>query len=129
MTYSSIITTYSDLPKNYFWKKENGTLFPTVDLNKGIYTVGAPLDLSLFSSVFVLNQGNKEVGYYFQSPYKEKVSKFFYLTWFRSNEGKAESYRASLKTENLLILNFENHGLLAISPQWNFRLSQIFENQ
>lgn len=99
-------------------------------IEAGPMKLGAKIPVACMTEIHWLMRGDKQVGFSFSSHFPI-VNGGGYLLTQSAKAGAAPSNRVEtlVKTEDLIIFHYPNHGTLVISPMIEDQVQSIFEYQ
>lgn len=120
------------LEQGIFYPFHDGYLLPTKNLD---VTNAVIVDEQLFSNtaltIWAVHCVNvKEcVGYFFKSPFSIRCEGGYLIAFIQQNAGNCTKGNRVFKNDYLILFNYPNYGVLAVSPKIAPWLEQVFEEQ
>jgi hypothetical protein len=118
-----------DASAGTFYSIDQGYALFVEDQRPGELTRGPAIPLKCMFQGFELLNGQKKVGYYFESPFKSK-NHGGYIVAHLHNKGPAEHVEILLKIKDLMVVyHYPNRGTMIVSPKIGEEVQIIFEEQ
>lgn len=112
-----------------FYKYKKGWLLPIIPLSeKTKIWIGNVFINSMLVGKFV-ESTDGIVGYYFTSAFKTIATDSYLLAYLVNKSGSAKTCHKVFSDENLVIVEYDGCGTLAISPACSNSISVILEEQ
>jgi len=120
----------TDSEPHLFHSTDFGTALYLKHLKRGTkITIGPRIPVACMFTLKWLLLDEEKVGYLFNSQFQIENKGGYLLTYLNKGAGTADAVEVLVKTENLIIYSFPNHGALAVSPQVGEEVQNVFNFQ
>jgi hypothetical protein len=94
-----------------------------------VLTVGERIPLACMFSAYWLTLDRQKIGYLFTSQFQVTNKGGYIMAYMNAGAGKASAVEVLVKTDNLVVYHFPNHGTLVVSPHMGEDMTNILSEQ